>query len=95
MPGKIDLTLLNSLVKEVNNATAACEKMALDEKLDYTTYVIELAKLMGLMSGVNTESAALIADVVKVVKQSSVPPQHSEDFLAELLTYPSKAKKLD
>lgn len=95
MHAKLNLTLLNRLVKELNDAASACN--GLDDKTSYDTYVVELAKLIGLMTGVSIEAMALVKDATKLVQENSLPPQGTEDLISEIFggLGSSYKKKLD
>lgn len=70
MKEKIDPKLLNRLVREANEAITAYDKMTGETKEDT---VVELSKIMGLMSGISFESSALVGDILKLVKSNAAP----------------------
>lgn len=69
---KIDLMLLNSLVKELNNEFAAANDSKNSDPLNNKiAYVSKLAKCLGLASAVSTEAAALTHEFSKNVRINS------------------------
>lgn len=70
---KVDLSLLNKIIKELNDQLALAEKVKESDPTNNHAYVAELAKCMGLVSTVAVEATALSHDYMKLIKINSVP----------------------
>lgn len=91
---KIDLTLINKLVKELNLQHEIVEKVkvaSVDNKQEYT---VELAKALGLVSTIKMESELLIGDFSKLIKFSTgnVMPQEAMSDLYSSIFGPKPPK---
>lgn len=88
---KIDLTLLNSLVKEMNNLAKKCEEMKPEDVTGDCEYVAELSKAMGLATGISYEASAIVADILKIIKQGPTPTASGYmDLMSSLFPKPNK-----
>jgi hypothetical protein len=77
---KLDLTVLKTFVAEVEKAAEAAHNKY-DEKSDsiQTEYLVELAKMAGLLVSVVQEANLLVGDVQRTIKNSSSPkPSQAE-----------------
>ncbi len=81
MSSKIDLKILNALVKAVNLQLSVLEKI--DPVAHTTDYVVETSKTIGLLSTISSEATFLVADVARSNKQA--PSSTSDDLLEKLL----------
>lgn len=70
---KVDLALLNKLVKELNDEFAKAAALKGDA-VNRHDYVAASAKCLGLANAVALESSALTHDYLKEIKMSSMEP---------------------
>lgn len=77
---KLDLTVLKTFVAEVEKASEAAHGK-FDEKSDaiQTEYLVELAKMAGLLVSVVQEANLLVGDIQRTIKTNSSPkPSQAE-----------------
>lgn len=70
---KVDLSLLNSLVKAVNDQIEAADKIRANEGYDPHAFVVELSKTMGVLTSLSSESLMLVGDISRLIGQNSTP----------------------
>lgn len=75
---KLDLTLINSLVQELNAQVAKAEKLGSIN----SEYMVEISKASGLLTGIMTESTLLITDITKQARLYGTAP--SSDAMKDL-----------
>jgi hypothetical protein len=80
----ISTALLERLLDEFKSSIKDVAKMEEDESLERNDYIVALAKLVGLSTGMVTETTLLVGDVQAIVKAAStgVAPK---DYLTQLL----------
>jgi len=82
MSKKIDLQVLNALVKELNKQLSIIENInAAEHKADH---VVELSKMIGLLGSVSSETVMLMGDVAAAARPAE--SLLSEDPLAGLFS---------
>lgn len=67
---KLDLTVLNVLVKELNQMALSLEKL---KENSGTDSIVEFSKAAGVASGISSEAAALVGDIKHIIKACSCP----------------------
>lgn len=77
---KIDLALLNKLVKELNDEFGKAESQKDSDGFTKHDYVAAVAKCLGLANAVALESTALTHDYLKEIKLNSLAPEPSNPF---------------
>ncbi len=80
MSNKIDLKILNALVKAVNLQLTVLENI--DPAAHLTDYIVETSKAIGLLSTISSEATFLVSDVARSNKQA---PAQADDLLEKLL----------
>lgn len=81
---KIDLTLLNRLVKELNDMVRAVEEMPQPTDLNSDCeYVTVLSKTLGVATGISYEASGVVGDILKVIKNGPTPSR-PEDILSSM-----------
>lgn len=79
---KIDLTLLNRLVKELNDMVRSCEEMPTPTDLNSDCeYVTVLSKTLGVATGISYEASGVVGDILKVIKNGPATTSSPEDLL--------------
>jgi hypothetical protein len=71
---KIDLAILNALVKELNDELALANKSKELNVSNTSEYIVFISKCMGLASSLTMEASALSHDFMKEIKVSSSSP---------------------
>lgn len=77
---KIDLALLNKLVKELNDEFGKAESQKDGDGYTKHDYVAAVAKCLGLTNAIALESTALTHDYYKEIKLNSMAPGASNPF---------------
>ncbi len=67
--GKINLSLLKSLVNELETSILAAEELKADPQSS-VSYIVEMSKAAGLSAGVMQEASMLIVDIYALVGAS-------------------------
>lgn len=70
---KVDLSLLNSFVKAVNDQIDIVEKLRAEEGYDPHALIVELSKTMGVLTSLSSESLLLVGDISRLIGQNSIP----------------------
>jgi len=84
MSKKIDLTILNALVKELNKQLSIVENIdAAEHKADH---IVELSKVIGLLGSISSETVLLMGDFATLARPAE--SSFNDDILASL--YPAK-----
>jgi len=84
---KADVSLLNKLVSELSVQLDFAYKIRdsmraehTDEK--YQTFIVEMSKSVGILSGIASEAAMLVSDLQKIIQSTSpLPEDETNDIL--------------
>ena len=96
---KADLSLLNKLVAELSVqldlAYAARDSMnasQLDEQ--YQTFIVEISKSVGILSGIASEVSLLVGDLRRIMQFASKAPQSddAENLIKTIMAGVTKGK---
>ena len=81
MSQKIDLSLINSLVKELGKQLSIAD--SIDRVINHNDYIVEMGKALGLTASIHAEALALMGDIAAVTK--TLPAESSLDLFGSLL----------
>lgn len=88
MSRKVDLSLLNRLVSELNAQVSLADKI--DGATNHHDQVVELSKAIGIVSAISSEAMLLVGDIAAQAKQPN-QTSVSEDLFGSLF---GKSKKV-
>ena len=90
---KLDLALLDKFVSQKHDGASSVDKLDQSTKDGWYDYCIELAKVVGLMSGTMQELQMLIADAAQIIKAGPAANKEALEKLAEVLTGAASSTK--
>lgn len=73
----VDLKVLNNLVKALNDQITYLDSHASDKSISDEDFVVEVARAMGVASGIALEATALVGDMTRGFSAVSAPKSAS------------------
>ena len=84
MINKISLKLLKDLVIALEDNLTQSEKLKEESGPD-SKYVIEMARALGICTGISAEASALVGDIAVTVRNSASVPEPKNSLFEDLL----------